>query len=61
LSRTVGAPFTYWEGMAPARRLLQLYIEAWHIVIRDGVDPAAVHAALNVIPEYRDTLTEEIE
>ena len=39
--------------------LLQLYIEAWHIICRDMLNPKDVHEALMVIPEYRDTLSGE--
>jgi hypothetical protein len=45
--------------MTAKERLLKLYVEAWHIIARDGVSPDDVHAALMVIPEYRDSLSGE--
>lgn len=45
--------------MTAKERLLKLYIEAWHIIARDGVSPEDVHAALMVIPEYRESLSGE--
>ena len=54
-----GACFTEWETLTKEQRLLKLYIEAWHIIARDGVAPEAVHAAFMVIPEYRDSLSGE--
>ena len=38
-------------------RIATLYIEAWHAIIRDGINPKEMHKALMVIPEYRDTLS----
>ena len=54
------APFSYWSTMSAAERLLQLYIEAFHIVLRDGVSPKAMHAALLVVPEYRESLSDDL-
>jgi hypothetical protein len=66
LANTVGA-CSGWRGMGSftgkrlneSQMLLQLYIEAWHIVCRDGVNPEAMHSALMAIPEYRETLSGE--
>lgn len=40
---------------------LRLMQEAWHIVCRDGIDPALVHEALSVIPEYREMLSPDFD
>lgn len=59
LIMTAGAAYSYWHTCTKTQRLLSLYIEAWHIVCRDGIDPRAMHQALMVIPEYRETLSED--
>jgi len=59
LTSTTGACWTAWEKWTKAQRLAKLYVEVWHIVCRDGVDPKAVHEALLAIPEYRDSLSGE--
>lgn len=38
-----------------------LYIEAWHAIIRDGINPRDMHRALMVIPEYRNTLAADFK
>lgn len=59
LSDTTGACWSSWSGATNHRRLLQIFIESWHIVCRDGLDPKMVHEALLVIPEYRATMSGE--
>ena len=59
LQMTTGACWTAWSKWTKQQRLLQLYIEAWHIVSRDGVNQRDAHDALMVIPEFRDTLSED--
>ena len=56
---STGATWVSWRKMTKKERLLKLYIEAWHIIARDGLSPKDVHAALTVIPEYRDSLSGE--
>lgn len=56
---STGACWVQWREMTDKERLLKLYIEAWHIIARDGVSPEDVHAALMVIPEYRNSLSGE--
>lgn len=58
VTNSAGACDTYWQEMTDKERLLQLYIEFWHIISRDGILPKDVHAAFTVIPEYRDSLSE---
>ena len=38
----------------------QCFIEAMHLIIRDGCDPHAVHRALLGCAEYRDGLAEDV-
>lgn len=56
---STGACWVQWREMTAKERLMKLYIEAWHIIARDGVSPEDVHAAFMVIPEYRDSLSGE--
>lgn len=36
-----------------------IFIEAYHLIVADGCDPAAVHRALWPLAEYRDGLAED--
>lgn len=56
---STGACWVQWREMTAKERLKKLYIEAWHIIARDGVLPEDVHEALMVIPEYRESLSGE--
>ncbi len=56
-----GAVYRKWKDRTEAERLAKLYIEMWHIVLRDGLNPLDVHSALSVIPEYRVSLSEDFE
>ena len=56
---TTGACMADWQETSPINRLRMLFVEAWQIVCRDGIDPYAMHVALMVIPEYRDQLSGE--
>lgn len=56
---TVGACMGGWDKITRTERLAHLFIEAWFIVCRDNVSPKAMHDALMVIPEYRDTWSGE--
>ncbi len=38
------------------QRKAVIFIEAMHLIIRDGCDPDAVHRALLALDEYRDGL-----
>jgi hypothetical protein len=55
LDMTVGACYGEWREISHTKRLLWLFIEAWYITCRDGIDPIDMHKALSVIPEYMDT------
>jgi hypothetical protein len=56
---SAGACSDCWQKATKQQRLLQLYIEGWHIVCRDGLSPKDVHEAFSVIPEYRASLSGE--
>ncbi len=59
LSSTAGACCAHWGAATKQTRLALLMIEAWHIACRDGVPLKSIHAALMVVPEYRETLSED--
>ena len=42
------------------KRKALVFIEAMHAIIRDGVDPAAVHRALWPLDEYRAGLSPDV-
>jgi hypothetical protein len=51
--------FAYFSGFRKCsfeKRKAQLFIEAMHLIIRDGCSPEAVHKALLELEEYRDGL-----
>lgn len=52
-SHVVGACYPYWEGLDGDARTRDLLIEIWQAVCLLGVDAAALHRALLVVPEYR--------
>jgi hypothetical protein len=56
-----GAVFGKWKQLTETERLAKLYIEMWHIVLRDGLNPLDVHSALSLIPEYRVSLSEDFQ
>lgn len=45
----------------PAIRKTLLFIEAYQAIVRDGVDPGALHRALFVIDEYREGIEERMQ
>jgi hypothetical protein len=60
LSSWVG--FQHWRTKAPVERYqLQLLIEAWHMMGRDGVSQKAIHDAFMVIPEYRSMISSDFK
>jgi hypothetical protein len=48
------ACFAGWRKIDAEERLCRLLMAGWIAVLRDGVDPIAMHHALNFVPEYRD-------
>ena len=53
---TGGAAYAHVRKMSPDQAKTYLYITAVHLIVRDGVDPIAVHNAFFNINEYRDGL-----
>ena len=51
------ADFQVWSF---EKRKLQVFIEAMHLIVRDGCDPMAVHRALCDLDEYQDGLSEDM-
>lgn len=56
---TTGACLTAWHEISSNERIKALFIETWHIICRDGINPQLMHLALMVIPEYRITCGDE--
>lgn len=42
------------------QRKTAVFIEAVHLIVRDGVEPKALHAALLALEEYKDGLAEDM-
>lgn len=57
---TVGACFSDWREYDDDRRLLRLFIDFHHCVVRDGMEPEVLHRALSVIPEYRAVMAADV-
>lgn len=57
---SVGACMTSWKGLSKQEQALQLVLEAWQAVIRDRVDPEALHEALLEVKEYHHILAEDV-
>jgi hypothetical protein len=58
--RTSLACFSGFSKSRFEQRKTQIFIDAMHLIIRDGCDPMAVHKALLVLPEYQDGLAEDM-
>lgn len=58
--RSCGACYTHWQKMNSEQLKTILFIEAVHLIIRDRVDPDAVHREFYKIDEYRDGLAEDM-
>jgi hypothetical protein len=59
LRYSTGACYSWWKDKKTTNktRKLNLMIELWHIVCRDGVPISKVHDALMEISEYQDMLS----
>jgi len=53
---TTLACFIDFHRMNFEQRKAKVMIEAYHLIVADGCDPAAVHRALWPLEEYRDSL-----
>lgn len=51
-----GAGSIDWDAADDIGRLLRLLAQFVHWTVAEGIDPAEVHTALSVIPEYRHAL-----
>ena len=58
--RTSLACFTEFRKRNFEKRKAQIFIEAMHLIVRDGCSPAAVHKALLGLEEYQDGLAEDM-
>lgn len=57
----VGACFAGWQREESVETLkLQLMVEAWHVAAFHGVPISMIHDELLCIPEYRDTLADDV-
>lgn len=57
---SVGACFASWREMDDQERLLQFLIDIWHVAAFYGIPAAAVNEAAMSVPEYRDTLADDV-
>lgn len=48
-------------GETVAESKLRMLIQAWHLVLRDGVNPKNVHRALSAVPAYREMLSDDFK
>lgn len=48
------------QSMTFEQRKTQVFIEAMHLIVRDGCDPQAVHQALCGLEEYQAGLSEDM-
>ena len=51
---TAGACYSHVHSLNEEQRQLYVYVKAVHLIVRDGVDPNAVHKAFSQIEEYED-------
>ena len=58
--RTALAPYYVVRQMNFEQLKSQCFIEAMHLIVRDGCDPRAVHKALKCCAEYRDGCAEDM-
>jgi hypothetical protein len=60
LKRTLWSCESCWVRMSKNKRVSIMLMDVWSAVIRDGINPIEAHKALSVIPEYRDSLAEDV-
>lgn len=58
--RSVLACFSDFHEMPEEKRELTMFIEAYQGIVRDGVDPKAMHHAMLAIDEYRNRVAMEM-
>lgn len=57
---TGGATYSHVREKEGAELVGYMFIEAMHLIIRDNVDPIAVHNAFCLIDEYRQGLAQDV-
>lgn len=59
-SRSSLAAFSDLHDMDFSERRAKVFVEALHLIVRDGCEPAAVHRALSALAEYRDGCADDM-
>jgi len=59
--KTGGACYRFMHELDYSGRKAWLFIEAFHLIARDKVDPDAVHREFCKIDEFRDGLAEDFQ
>jgi hypothetical protein len=59
--KTTGACFAAFHEASDDQRLAMILLDFHSMVVRDGIDPRAAHAALLVIDEYRRAISPDVE
>lgn len=58
---TGGAAFTQTRDKAGVESVAQVFVDFHTIVVRDGLDPVAVHREFPKIEEYADNVSPELK
>lgn len=56
LRKSGGACWGFWQQASPEELYFRLLQQVAHLIISEGIEPAKVHKAFLVVPEYRLTL-----
>lgn len=57
---TGGGCWEFVRRLPSEQAKAHLYIQAMHLIVRDGVEPAAVHRAFQAFDEYVDALADDM-
>lgn len=60
LTKSGGAAYSAVRNASFDERKTRVFIDAVHLIVRDGCDPHVVHRALLGLDEYRDGLAEDM-
>lgn len=55
-----GGCYTFVQELTPLESKCMVYIDAMHLIIRDKINPMAVHNAFLKIDEYREGLSSDM-
>lgn len=58
---TAGAVYTRYKKLTRLEKRLNLLIEAWQSVVRDGVDPVSAHRALLQVEGMSELFAEDCQ